>query len=149
MTDQPEHLELREFCALCFADDKSGSWGHVTTGACFCTNCCANGSTIRIPAWAVRSIREQASWVGKRFYPHTEDREAHEERKALHDLVPSFPGREAIPQEDSPGLWQVTQILPVGSVRTTVRAITGEQAMRQSGLRYVPQSELGKKADKA
>lgn len=147
MTDKSEHLELREFCALCFADDKSGSWGHVTTAG-FCTNCCANGSTVQIPAWAVRSIREQASWVGKRYYPHAEDRDAYEERKALLELVAEFPGRSAEEYEDRPGEWRVTQILPVGSVQTTRKAVTADQAMRECGLPYIHQSVLDKKGAK-
>lgn len=140
MTDQ---TELRDFCALCFADDKSGSWGHVTTPH-YCMNCGA-GAAIRIPAWAVRSIREQASWVGKRYYPHAEDCEAYEERKALLELVPEFPGRSAEEYEDRPGEWRVTQILPVGSVQTTRKADTADQAMRGCGLPYIPQSVLDKK----
>lgn len=137
--------EMRNFCALCFADDESGSWGHVTTPGGLCMNCGTRNSTVHIPVWAVRSIREQASWVGKRFYPHTEDRDAYEERKALLELVPSFPGRSAEECEDRPGEWRITQILLVGSVQRTRKAETADQAMRECGLPYIPQSVLDKK----
>ena len=139
--------ELREFCALCFADDKGGSWGAGTSGTGFCANCCAR-ATIRIPAWAVESIREQASWVGKRYYPHSEDREAYEERKALLNLVPEFPGRSFEQREDDPGQWNVVQQLPRGqSVMTIVRAESGEQAMRKCSLRYVTSQQLSATGD--
>lgn len=134
--------ELREFCARCFADDKGGSWGSGTSGTGFCTNCCSR-ATIRIPAWAVASIREQASWVGKRYYSHAEDREAYEERKVLLALVPEFPGRSFEQRDDGPDQWNVWQKLPGGgSVMTIVRAETGEAAMRACHLRYVTSEQL-------
>lgn len=35
---------------------------------------CGSGGLVPMPEWAVSSIRFQASWVGKRYYPHDEDR---------------------------------------------------------------------------
>ena len=133
MTDK---TAMVRFCPCCFADEDSGSWQHVVVSG-HCTNC-GNGSTVELPRWAVDSIREQASWVGKRYYPHVEDREAAAERAALLALVTSFPGRTA-KESDDPGRWNVTQQRADGrSVMTMVNAGSSDEAMRKCGLRYVP-----------
>lgn len=82
---------LMRFCPRCFADEETGSWRHVVTGS-HCTNC-GSSSTIDIPAWAIGSIREQASWVGKRYYPIEEDRQARKELALLRSKMTEFPGR--------------------------------------------------------
>jgi len=64
--------DMELFCVQCFASESSGSWVHVVVGS-FCTNCCGNGTTMPLPKAAIESIRQQASWVGKRYYPHAED----------------------------------------------------------------------------
>jgi hypothetical protein len=127
------------FCPCCFADEASGSWHHVVVSG-YCTNC-GNGSTVLLPRWAIDSIREQASWVGKRYYPHKEDAERHAERDALLALVTRFPGRTATPAEGMDAdQWSVRQEMPGGlSVTTLVRAETAEEAMRKCRLCYVPE----------
>lgn len=98
-----------------------------------------------LPAWAIESIRAQASWVGKRYYPADEDRERHEERKALLKLVGEFPGREAKPSqsEQMAGKYEVVQQMPGGrSVMTWVSANDAEEAMRKSGLTYFTAEQL-------
>lgn len=67
-----ENKDMELFCCQCFASEASGSWDHVVVGS-FCTNCCGNGTTFPLPKAAIESIRQQASWVGKRYYPHAED----------------------------------------------------------------------------
>ncbi|HMJ52953.1 MAG TPA: hypothetical protein VK540_12780 [Polyangiaceae bacterium] len=89
---------------------------------------CGNGSTVAVPAWAVESIREQASWVGKRYYPNAEDHEACEERLALLALVKEFPGRSVEPTDES-GRWVVKQLQPNGLyTMTSVDAATVDEA---------------------
>lgn len=132
------------FCVQCFADEDSGSWSHaVIPEADFCANCCASGTLVRIPARAVGSIRQQASWVGKRYYPNDEDRQRYEERADLLETISVFPGRSARLEEDR---WVVTQLLPDGRhVSTFVRkqdAADAMEAMRASKLRFVPAHKL-------
>jgi len=76
----PDDWEL--FCCQCFASESSGSWDHVVVGS-FCTNCCGNGTAFPLPKTAIESIRNQASWVGKRYYPHKEDADMRAEVEAL------------------------------------------------------------------
>lgn len=126
------------FCPFCFASSKDGSWDHVAIAG-HCTNCGVSNGTVVLPAWAVDRIRESASWVGKRYYPDKEDHEARSERQALLALVNVFPGRSVRPLEDS--TYDVSQRLADGRrVSTLVRASSAEEAMRKSGLRYVPES---------
>jgi hypothetical protein len=151
------HLsETLQFCPGCFADEESGSCNHVVVGD-LCTNCGANG-TVSLPRWAIESIRKNASWVGKRYYPSEEDFERAEERADLLELVTEFPGRSAEyrpakgngREYDRP-YWWITQLLPVGagrpvSVSTQMDALmtTAEEAMRRVSLRYVPAKRLTK-----
>ena len=104
------------FCTRCFASDTDGSWDHVVLdGAAesnYCTNCGGGNTSVKIPRWAVEDIRQNASWVGKRYYPHREDYEKAEELKLLRSKTLIFPGRSAEKLED--GKWRVTQVLPKG-----------------------------------
>ena len=125
---------------MCFASETGGSWNHVVIpmpAGGYCTNC-GNGSTVPLPEWAIKSIREQASWVGKRYYPADEDREAQAERSALLALVTAFPGRAAEPDKLTPGRWMVFQAGPKFTTSTSVEAASADEAMRKSGLRYFP-----------
>lgn len=115
------------FCPRCLASEEDGSWGG-SVDENFCSNCSASGSGIRVPLWAVRSIREQASWVGKRFYPHTEDGDLARERAALRDAMQTFPGRAARPIEGSPGEWWVDQYTDTGSRHSVMVTAPDEQA---------------------
>lgn len=146
------------FCCCCFATDEGGSWGHeVIAGpsGTLCTNCGAGGSAFPMPFYAAKSIREQASWVGKRYYPHEEDTENREERKRLLALVPDFPGRTARPVEHlnedgefevQPGQWWVKQKAPGKSGwETTINGETAEEAIensRFSSLTYYTEESL-------
>jgi hypothetical protein len=133
---QEDRDAIRSFCPCCFADNVGGSWGVGTIGS-HCMNC-GNGSTVTLPAWAVESIREQASWVGKRYYPHEEDREAYEERKTLRGLQTVFAGRSARPIRDAegapePGHWWVDQEKPGGGcVSTTLDALSEAEALEKA-----------------
>jgi len=140
-----------KFCTLCFTTDTDGSHNHVVFGD-FCTNCSANGAVVELPEWAIKNIREQASWVGKRFYPCAEDREQLEERTDLLALVEQFPGRTAkLVTVDDRDTWEVQQRLANGhTVSTWVPgAATGQQAMRQArSLRFMPQWRLDEAKEK-
>lgn len=134
-----------KFCTLCFATETDGSWHHVVVGE-FCTNCSAHGAVVDLPEWAIKNIRQNASWVGKRYYPCDEDRERAEERLDLLALVEQFPGRTAVLHTiDGRDTWEVRQVLADGRtiITTTPGVRTGQQAMRQaSNLRFVPQWRL-------
>lgn len=135
------HLDLLPFCPGCFATSEDGSWGSVVLGD-YCLNCGAGG-TVTIPRWAVTSIRRQASWVGKRYYPCDEDFEKYAELKALRALVKSFPGRTAEPDKENPRrFWVKQQISENKSISTSVDASSIDEAIeasRYSGLPYVPE----------
>jgi hypothetical protein len=139
------------FCPQCFATDNDGSWGHTVAGS-VCTNC-GSQSIIHIPAFAVESIRKQASWVGKRYYPHTEDVEATNERQALLKLVEFFPGRIALRLDK---YWQVKQKMPptlAGRSWYAVQYIEGDidlaeiEVMRLATIRYYSEEQLQGKSD--
>lgn len=100
------------FCPCCFASSENGSWNHTAYEG-GCSNCGA-GPSIQLPPWAIDSIRQQASWVGKRYYPHAEDQEHSREVRALRSIVKEFPGRTACENVANPG-WSVTQVMPDGS----------------------------------
>lgn len=78
--------ELLYFCPGCFATNEDSS-GPEICDAHYCFNC-GMSATVHIPRWATQSIREQASWVGKRYYPDEEDRITREELKVLRPLLP-------------------------------------------------------------
>jgi hypothetical protein len=106
--------DFLSMCVRCYATEEGGSWGAATIkavdgdyghsllgtltlehahGKGHCHNCGASGCTIVIPRWAVDSLRQQASWVGKRYYPIVEDSLAQAELRALRSLVPHDSGR--------------------------------------------------------
>lgn len=134
-----------KFCTLCFATENDGSWQHVVVGH-FCANCGVGGAVVDLPEWAIKNIRQNASWVGKRYYPCDEDRERAEERVDLLALVQHFPGRKvALRVFNGRKAWEVSQTLANGcTVSTTVTdADSGRQAMhRATALRFVPQWRL-------
>lgn len=129
-----------DFCPRCFATSESGSWNHVVECG-YCTNC-GNSSTVSLPFWAIESIREQASWVGKRYYPSKEDRQQYAELLALRLLVTESPGRTAEPVEDDPTRWCVKQALAAGDgwISTMVDASSAAGALdaARASLPYVP-----------
>lgn len=140
------------FCAKCFASSEDGSWGERVDGddkGSHCFNCGAGNCAVRIPRWAVKSIREQASWVGKRYYPHEEDKEIHNEVQALRKLVKKFPGRTAERCEKG---WWVSQEIPCDRSRSHMmfvslaKAKTAAEAIERSReiLRYVPAEAMEK-----
>jgi hypothetical protein len=146
--------ELLWFCAKCFASNENGSWGGGIDVAqdekrTNCSNCGAWGCAVKIPRWAVESIREQASWVGKRYYPIDEDKARYAEIQALRALVTEFPGRSAekIPEDhpDDVDQWWVHQELPHGgSTSTSVKAKSAEEALKKGRLLlpYIPKNAL-------
>lgn len=138
-----DHKEPLDFCPVCFASSEGGSWGVGVIGD-HCMNCGAGG-TVRIPRWAVDSIRAQASWVGRRYYPGPEDRERAAELKALRALPTSFPGRRAVKDKNEQYRWWVTQDLPGNkNVSSSFKATSAEDAMEASrySLPYVPAEDL-------
>jgi hypothetical protein len=69
------------FCSGCFATNEDGSWQpngwtveDVENGKdCYCMNCAGHGEIIIMSKYSANRIRQCASWVGKRYYPHEED----------------------------------------------------------------------------
>lgn len=96
-----------------------------------CFNC-GGGGTITIPAWAIKSIRGQASWVGKRYYPHEEDKERSEEIKALRALAPDDPERTASSRPQ--GFYMVGQPSQDGGTTSVgpVYADSPEEALKKA-----------------
>jgi hypothetical protein len=138
--------EMIDFCPRCFGSSDSTSW-NCPTESSYCFNC--GGCPIQIPRWAVESLREQASWVGKRYYPHDEDKQTNLELKNLRVLVKKFPGRSAVrspplPDEKTTDAWWVTQILskddPSESVSVIVHARNKKEALEKCRLTlpYIP-----------
>lgn len=64
--------DLLWFCCACFATNEDGSWNHICDEN-YCYNC-AHGIPVQLKRYNVESIRQQASWVGKRYYPNSEDK---------------------------------------------------------------------------
>lgn len=129
--------DIRDFCPRCFASDLSGSWSHTVQDG-YCSNCGASPS-VRLPEWAVESIREQASWVGKRYYPNDEDTEMATELKELRSRMTEFPGRSIEKME--PGLFRVTQKLNENTTTfIVVRADTEQEAWERSKVQlpFIP-----------
>ena len=140
------HKDQLGFCPLCFASSEGGSWGVGVIGD-HCLNCGAGG-TIEIPRWAVDSIRAQASWVGRRYYPGPEDVENAGELRNLRALPNAFPGRSAEQDKKEKYRWWVKQELPSEtgskSVSMSVKATSAEDAIEASRylLPYVPEEDL-------
>lgn len=127
-----ERVALISFCPSCLGSSDDSSWGELVTEG-YCCNC-GNASTIMIPRWAVKSIREQASWVGKRYYPHEEDVKTRAELEALRALAPDDPERTVTPDEDTPGRFDVRQPTERGHISTGVRAGCLEEARLKAKL---------------
>ena len=125
--------QMIQFCPNCFATEHDGSWGSTVHGQ-WCSNCGATG-TIPMPRWAVESIRSNASFVGKRYYPIDEDFEASRELKELRALQTSFPGRSAELKQSHLGegpYWSVSQKMGRKTRYITVsadKAKTPEEAL--------------------
>jgi hypothetical protein len=126
------------FCVKCFADDRSSSLsGSGSIVNDHCLNCGSGGTIASLQVWAVDSIREQASWVGKRYYPNDEDRQLNEELRALRREIGNYPGRSAEPSS-TPGQWDLIQVLENGSTRrTSIVADSAEDALKK-GADYLP-----------
>lgn len=86
---KPSNDDELEFCPGCFATNEGGSWGCTAEGG-YCFNCGSTG-TVKMPRWAVDSIRRSASWVGKRYYPSEEDLSDHRELRYLRHIAPPAP----------------------------------------------------------
>ncbi len=68
--------EYVDFCPGCFATNLDGSCcptGSDGTGLQLGCDNCGGHHLLHMPKWAADSIRRQASWVGKRYYPNHED----------------------------------------------------------------------------
>lgn len=121
-------MEIVDVCPGCFADSRGGSWGEGVSGQ-WCMNCGSHG-TVQMPVWAVDSFRANASWVGKRYYPHQEDISVSRELRYLRSLAPPAPDRmvtqglyEGCNEGGNENAWTVRQKYPDGStVTTTVKA---------------------------
>jgi hypothetical protein len=132
------------FCVRCFASESAGSMGGTISptdkqGA-LCGNCGAINAAVPLSPKAIESIREQASWVGKRFYPHGEDIDARAERKRLLKQVMTYAGRTAVlaPEHVHKDVtWFVSQrIGPNASVSVYVQADTAFTAMATDRLPF-------------
>jgi hypothetical protein len=123
------------FCVCCFASEKDASWGgEVIKDHCF--NCGASGSPVELEEWQIKSIRQQASWVGKRYYPHEEDNEIHLELKYAREKLPLPKDRTARLVSDSKEDYWVSQPLKNGSnISVTVKARSEEEALQKSKLK--------------
>jgi hypothetical protein len=97
-------------------------------------NCGANGCTVPLPRWTVESIREQASWVGKRYYPHEEDIETNKEIQLLRALAPDDPERTVTQCEDDPRRWETRQPTEKGWTSTWVTADSEAEAREKAKL---------------
>lgn len=150
---QKKREELILFCSTCFASTDNASWNGEVTDF-MCGNCGAGGPNLKIPRWAVKSIREQASWVGKRFYANEEDIETYEEVRALRAMVKEFPGRSVRRGEDGM-FWWVTQDKGGGTStsvmieKSEAKTANGALAKARLQLPYVSEKQLrAKKKEK-
>lgn len=127
---------IRHFCTLCFADTDGGSWGCATVPeANHCMNCGAGHSLVPLEKWAIESIRKNASWVGKRYYPSKEDKDLAAELRALRKMQTEYPGRSVAlaPSATGERNWTVTQRLPGGlSMMVFPQADSAEEAWENS-----------------
>jgi hypothetical protein len=151
----PQPLEaLIWFCPRCFGSSDSSSWGGETCES-GCMNC-GSGPTLSIPRWAVESIRTQASFVGRRYYPHEEDFQAQEELQDLRLIPKTYPGRTAklcAFHDDrwSSSYWSVEQKKPDGSIISIMvghkQFPTKQAALKEARTRlpYVPAKKLKEK----
>ncbi len=118
------------FCVCCFASEKDASWGgEVFKG--HCCNCGSSGSPIELEEWQIKSIREQASWVGKRYYPHKEDIEINRELKYARETLPIPLNRIVEPCKFCEG-FNVTQMTQDGNISTIIKASSAKEALEKS-----------------
>jgi len=135
--------DLLDFCVCCFATDEGGPYGEgtITIGEnSACYSCGNSGPSLKIPRWAVDSIRKNGSWVCKRYYPSDEDIEENEMIKRLLATIKEFPGRSAKPSSE-PGLWWVEQATKGNTKKMViVTAGSAEEAMAAAAtkLPYYP-----------
>jgi hypothetical protein len=128
---------LNLFCTRCFASEDNSSWGgEVIPSRCF--NCGAGGFVIEIPKWAIDSIRKNASWVGKRYYPSQEDFETAQELKKLRASVSSFNGRSAKQTSYDPSQWIVSQILSGDTSTSIVVSASSEKEALEKAKTLLP-----------
>lgn len=130
--------EVGWFCVCCFADERGGSWGEGTIpNAGFCANCGAASCLVPIPLWGIDSIRKNASWVGKRYYPTEEDGETRAELNRLRCTLDPFkcPGRTVREWTDAEGkvIQMVEQRLPDGR---SVSMFTEERLSHEAALAW-------------
>ena len=126
-----EELDRKEeiyFCPCCFGSADNSSWGECVDDYCYN---CGSGSTLKIPRWAVESLRKQASWVGKRYYPHEEDVDSQKELRLLRSLMPDNPEDEVTPTEG--GYWSVERrTSPTRTTSVLLLASSREDAMKKA-----------------
>lgn len=132
--------KLKVFCPRCFADEDGGSWGDGVHGRppeqTLCANCGAMNCGLLIPEWAIKSIREQASWVGKRYYPHAEDYEKSRELRYLRSIVsPPAGPMEAQESEELPNFWTCRY---AGELNAVCFSAPSETAARIEAVRSLP-----------
>lgn len=122
-----EQQAWANFCSNCFADDEGGSWG-CGTDRSHCYNC-GMGLPVSIPVEAVRNIRKQASWVGKRYYPHEEDIRELKELAYFRTRAGDPKNRTA---EYRHGAWFVSQPSGEGKILSIVtQASSAEDALNK------------------
>ncbi len=115
-----------------------------------CFNCGAHESTVEIPRWAVESIRQQASWVGKRYYPHDEDKDIRRELETLRKRATGRAGL-SVKRTENGKYWEVTQKKPGGlSVTVIIESDSEDYAMGRGVvlLPYYSEEDLAEKAGK-
>lgn len=143
----PESDRKVPFCCKCFADERGGSWGEGTVQG-HCYNCGSGGTTAWLPIWAVDMIRENASWVGRRYYPNDEDRANAEERRDLLDTIKEFPGRTVETQDGPLGPVTIVQQALPNRTKTLITFRPEEASEKEAweqaryALRYVPKEKL-------
>lgn len=124
------------FCVRCFASEDSGSWC-ATGSQTWCANCSAGGTLILIPEYAIKSIREQASWVGRRYYPSEEDLHRQAELKRMREALPIPHNRTASYVAES-DRWVVSQPLLTGQVRQVMVVSADEDDALQKTKAQLP-----------
>lgn len=122
------------FCVKCFASSRDSSWGGELLKE-LCCNCGCAGSAIELEEWQIQSIREQASWVGKRFYPHEEDADQAAELRYARARLPIPKDRYARLCIDETSRYWVTQPNAKGGTSVIVEASSGPEALEKSRTR--------------
>ncbi len=126
--------DARWFCVRCFADDLGGSWGvGVLPDGAHCFNCGAGQSAVNIPRWAVESIREQACFVGTRYYPDDDYKKDRAELLLLRSKMPIPANRTAERALTAEGHWNVKQPTSESSYTSVmVVADSAEEALEKT-----------------